>query len=110
MPGQVAKHLQQERCRELAAVEAELRAKYYRSLLGMRLRVLMEAEVGARSEELGASELKGEAGRGQAEGNWVGTSCRYATVELPLGRAIEGRFIDVAAAGTRGECIVGQFC
>ena len=52
MPNQVPKHVQQERSRELAAVEAELRDAYYDSLLGRRLRVLVETEDrGARSEE-----------------------------------------------------------
>ena len=34
MPDQVPKHVQQERSRELAEVEAELRDAYYRSLIG----------------------------------------------------------------------------
>src|SRR5262245_9374586 len=42
MPNQVPKHVQQERTRELASVETELRDRYYRSLLGRQLRVLVE--------------------------------------------------------------------
>ena len=61
MPDQVPAHVQQERSRELAAVEVELRDTYFASLHGMQLRVLVES--------------KGENG-------WVGTSCRYAPVEL----------------------------
>ncbi len=38
MPNHVPKHLQQERSRELAVVEAQLREDYYRSLIGRHLR------------------------------------------------------------------------
>jgi threonylcarbamoyladenosine tRNA methylthiotransferase MtaB len=96
MAEQVPKHVQQERSRELAAVEAELRDDYYRSLLGRRLRVLVEA----RSEEQGeSSEVTGA-------GKWIGTSCRYATVETRALAADEGQFIDVTVGGVRGERIV----
>ncbi len=91
MPDQVPKHVQQERTRELAAVEAELREKYYRSLLGMRLRVLVEA----RNEESAARIC-------------LGTSCRYATVELAASRAEEGRFIDAVAVGLCGARMIAD--
>jgi threonylcarbamoyladenosine tRNA methylthiotransferase MtaB len=94
MPNQVPKHVQQERSRELAAVEAELREKYYRSLMGMRLRVLMETK---------------DAGSGiRGAGSWIGTSCRYSTVELTATAADEGRFIDVVAYDVRGERILAK--
>jgi threonylcarbamoyladenosine tRNA methylthiotransferase MtaB len=92
MPNQVPKNVQQERIRELAAAEGELRQKYYRSLLGRRLRVLVEAK-----------DTEGQI-RG-AEG-WTGTACRYATVELVSTHADEGRFVDVIALDIRGERIV----
>jgi threonylcarbamoyladenosine tRNA methylthiotransferase MtaB len=87
MPGQVPKHVQHERSRELAAVEAELRETYYRSLLGRRLRVLVETAERER---------------------WTGTSCRYATVELNACRRDEGRFLDVEASAVRGERLVAS--
>jgi threonylcarbamoyladenosine tRNA methylthiotransferase MtaB len=87
MPSQVPKHVQQERVRELAAVETELRDEYYRSLLGHRLRVLVERSC-------------------DSETNWLGTSCRYATVELSANACNEGHFIDVIAGQLRGELIV----
>ncbi len=68
-------------------VEAELRDSYYRSLVGQRLRVLAES---------------------QEDGRWLGTSCRYATVALPVGVGIEGRFIDAIAAGISGERIIAR--
>ena len=95
MPDQVPKHVQQQRSRELAAVEAELRDAYYRSLVGRRLRVLVEtAEHGAGSGEHGPS--------------WLGTACRYATVELRATPADEGRFVDVIAGAACGERIVAR--
>ncbi len=87
MPNQVPKHIQQERSRELAAIETELRDEYYRSLAGMSLRVLAET---------------------QEEGRWLGTSCRYATVALPAGSGVEGQFFSVTAGEIRGERIVGR--
>jgi threonylcarbamoyladenosine tRNA methylthiotransferase MtaB len=77
MPNQVPKHIQQERSRELAAVETELRDAYYRSLIGRRLRVLVEGR--------------------QDGGSWFGTSCRYATVELQASPSDEGHFVNVIA-------------
>jgi threonylcarbamoyladenosine tRNA methylthiotransferase MtaB len=91
MPYQVPKHVQQERSRELAAIEVELREQYYRSLLGMRLRVLVET----RSHERGAR-------------NWLGTSCRYATVELSASRPDEGRFVNALAAEARSGRIIAN--
>jgi threonylcarbamoyladenosine tRNA methylthiotransferase MtaB len=86
MPNHVPKHIQQERSRELAAVEAELREAYYRGLIGRSLRVLVETP---------------------GPETWLGTSCRYATMELQATRTDEGRFVDVVADGVRGERISG---
>ena len=82
------------RSRELAAVEAELRDAYYRSLIGRKLRVLVE----------GREQGAGSKGRGA--GTWHGTSCRYATVELAATAADEGRFVDVMASEVCGDRIV----
>jgi threonylcarbamoyladenosine tRNA methylthiotransferase MtaB len=87
MAHQVPKHVQQERSRELAAVEADLRVAYYGSLLGRRLRVLVET---------------------QSARVWLGTSCRYATVGLPGTIADEGRFVDALASKICGDRIVAQ--
>jgi threonylcarbamoyladenosine tRNA methylthiotransferase MtaB len=94
MPDQVPKHVQQQRSRELAAVESELREAYYESLIGRRLRVLVETEV---SEAPGSKHGKD---------SWIGTSCRYATVELQTAAAHEGQFVDVIASSIRGERII----
>jgi threonylcarbamoyladenosine tRNA methylthiotransferase MtaB len=89
MPNQVPKHVQQERSRSLQSVEAELRTRYYERLLGRSLRVLVET-------------------RKQGAHNWLGTSCRYATVELPAATADEGRFVDVIAKDIRNDCIAAE--
>jgi threonylcarbamoyladenosine tRNA methylthiotransferase MtaB len=87
MANQVPKQLQQERCRELAREEGELRTRYYNELLGKRLRVLAES----KEREL-----------------WSGTSCRYATVEFDAAAKDEGKFVDVVAAGISGERVTAQ--
>jgi len=79
MPGQLPKKIKQQRGRELANVEAELRDKYFASLQGKQLRVLVE------------SPLKDKLGYA------VGTSCRYAPVEVSLETAEIGEFVDVVA-------------
>lgn len=78
LPGQLPKKLKQQRGRELAAVEAELRDEYYRSLEGKELRVLLENE---------------DRDRGVVSG----TSCRYATVEIPSQQENVGKFVNVIA-------------
>jgi threonylcarbamoyladenosine tRNA methylthiotransferase MtaB len=64
MPDHVPSPIRSERVRRLAAIEAETREAYFRSLIGRNLRVLLEASSRA------------------AAGHMVGTSCRYAPVEL----------------------------
>ena len=106
MPDQLPKSVQQQRSRELAAVEAELRDAYYRSLVGRRLRVLIESrEEGAARERQGTRKAD-EAAHGA--GRWTGTACRYATVEVAAGDGLEGQFADVLAAATSAERILGE--
>lgn len=87
MADQVPSLVQQERSRELAAVEAELRDEYFDSLRGMRLRVLIES--------------KGEAG-------WIGTSCRYAPIETQTHESMVGELIDIVAGERREGHLVGS--
>jgi threonylcarbamoyladenosine tRNA methylthiotransferase MtaB len=77
MPDQVPPSVVNERCYRLEALEVELRDQYYRSLVGTRLRVLVEP---SHSERLGYV---------------LGTACRYATVELPSASAAYGDFANV---------------
>jgi threonylcarbamoyladenosine tRNA methylthiotransferase MtaB len=94
MPNQVPAPMRDERARELAAVETELRDEYFQSLRGRRLRVLVEG--------------KAEGGRGKAEGGalWLGTSCRYAPVQLAANSSDVGRLIEVIASEARDGFIV----
>jgi len=103
MPNQVPARVKQDRGRELAAVEAELRHEYYRSLVGRRLRVLVETR-DERPSAAGAGGWQPAAGR--AGSNWLGTSCRYATVKLPATEADAARFVEVVAGRMEGERIV----
>jgi threonylcarbamoyladenosine tRNA methylthiotransferase MtaB len=64
MTEQVAPQVKAERKERLAELERELRATYFRSLVGRELTVLVE----------GPSE--------RLPGGWAGTSCRYAPVEI----------------------------
>src|SRR3954453_14071957 len=93
MPNQIPKHVQQERSRELAPVESELRQNYYQTLLGRKLRVLVETQ---QPDQLGG------------EPKWFGTSCRYAIVELATSSANEGKFVDIVAGEVLGERIVAR--
>lgn len=118
MPNQVSPRVVQQRLRELAAVEAELREAYYRSLLGRRLRVLVETEErgasgeqrGLRSEErvLQPGPVNGTAASPQppVPSVWLGTACRYAAVALHASTADEGQFKDIVADGICGDRLV----
>lgn len=70
-----------DRGRRLAALEAELRETYFQSLLGRRLKVLVEA-----GDE-----------RGERSDLAAGTSCRYAPVEIPGLTHRVGQLVDVVA-------------
>ena len=77
LPNQLDKPLKQERLHRLAEVEAELRDAYFDSLRGKRLQVLVESPVG--------------------QGRSIGTSCRYAPVELNATEEQSGQFVEVTA-------------
>src|SRR5437762_13636127 len=67
MAEMISPKIKSERCERLAAVERELRDDYFRSLIGRRVTVLVEGRSETRS------------------GGWMGTSCRYAPVEIEGG-------------------------
>ena len=83
LPDQLPKKLKQERSRELAQLEAKLRDKYFSGLRGKQLRVLVESPL----EENPTLA--------------IGTSCRYAPVEVPRLRGNCGEFVGVVAGGIR---------
>ena len=84
MPDQVPAEVKAERCRRLAGLERSLRERYFASLTGRSLRVLVE--------------------QGGAAGLVVGTSCRYAPVELPGDAGMIGHFAEVVA----GQAVEGR--
>ena len=84
----VAPQVKADRCDRLAELERELRNDYFRSLIGRRLTVLVE----------GASETTPE--------SWVGTSCRYAPVEV-VGRDFGvGDLVNVEAQAIQDGFVV----
>jgi tRNA A37 methylthiotransferase MiaB len=100
MAHQVPKQVQQERSRELAAVEAELREAYYRSLLGRKLRVLVESREPPRACPVDNRVTDAD--------RWTGTACRYATVELAATAVDEGNFVDAVAVAARDTRIIAR--
>jgi threonylcarbamoyladenosine tRNA methylthiotransferase MtaB len=85
----VSPRVKSERCARLAEVEHDLRRDYFRSLIGRRLTVLVEG----RSDE--------------TPGSWLGTSCRYAPVELQSRQSIEGQLIYVRADAVDEDRLLG---
>ena len=91
LPDQLPAEVKQERRQELARIEVQLRDAYLARLRGKRLQVLVESAVEARP------------------GYAVGTSCRYAPVELPLAAADRiGRLVDVTAGPSVGGTIQAE--
>jgi len=91
MPDQVPPQVKAERVERLAELAAQLRDEYFRSLLGRRLVTLVE---------------------GVAEGGrqMLGTSCRYAPVELvAVGGAPVGQLVSVMADDIRDGRIIGRW-
>jgi len=79
MPEQVPEPIKQCRAVELTELGLRLREDYFRSLTGRQLQVLVEASVPNHPELL------------------LGTSGRYAPVELPGGKELLGRLVRVTA-------------
>ena len=77
--GQIPAEVRKARCAELAVLETRLARRYYESLVGETLTVLVEAKP--------ASE----------PGLVQGTACRFAPVEVAGGPADIGRLIEVVA-------------
>lgn len=77
LPDQIAGNVKQERSRRLAELEELLSERYYQSLSGRQLSVLVEAKPAT------------------TPGFVRGTACRYVPVELPGTPADIGRLIDV---------------
>jgi len=79
MPDQLPKKLKKQRLKELAEIEIETRDAYFNTLIGKRLRVLVEAVSDS------------------GDGLVSGTSCRYAPVEFAATPEKEGQLVNVTA-------------
>jgi threonylcarbamoyladenosine tRNA methylthiotransferase MtaB len=99
MPLQVPPHVKHERVRALTTVEASLRDAYFTTLRGMQLRVLVESPVDPPPSQGGARG-------GMLDDRFVGTSCRYAPVEVPSASAALGDFITVTAGESKNGRIL----
>jgi threonylcarbamoyladenosine tRNA methylthiotransferase MtaB len=77
MPDQVSAEVKAARCQELTELGARLRDRYYASLLGRNLQMLIEAGAARRA------------------GHVLGTSCRYTPLELPAEDVTLGHFYNV---------------
>lgn len=73
----------------LADLENELRNDYLESLVGMELQVLIEGQ--------------------DQDGNFAGTSCRYATVELASSADLQtGQLLKAKVMARKQASLVGQ--
>ena len=87
MPDQISKQIKSARGRELAAIEAETRAQYFRSLIGSELELMVEAKNPNDMSQM------------------VGTSCRYVPMEIKASLP-KGSLVRVVAAETDGRRVV----
>jgi threonylcarbamoyladenosine tRNA methylthiotransferase MtaB len=90
MPDQVAKSEKNARLQQLAELESRLRRDYFQRLIGRSLRVLIESP---------ANE----------PGRFVGTSCRYAPINLPATHADVGQLVEcIPSHGDESTLSVGN--
>jgi hypothetical protein len=101
MIGQVSKQTKHDRSRELAAVEIELRTFYYSKLKGMRLRVLVESPLDESKFRQAGASARLNSPQDLSPATFIGTSCRYAPVEIACTEAQLGQFVDVVAGPPR---------
>ena len=105
MPNQVPKREKSARGAQLAKVEAELRERYFASLIGRRLQLL--------TEHVATSDGTVAGGEKVSEAAVSGTACRYAPVEIleiPVARSRPepGKLVPVLARRVRDGRIEAQ--
>ncbi len=86
MENQIEKHVKSARGKELATLEAELRGRYFKRLVGEQLQLMVE------KNELGEAS---------------GTSCRYAQIRLPGSNVEESSLVNVLIANAESNCLIG---
>ena len=87
MPDPIPKHVVTERSRTLSGIEKDLRLQYFQSLKNRSLQVLVETTSRRQMDR------------------FVGTSCRYAPVEIPQNQAVCGELVEVLAGPLENGCI-----
>ncbi len=90
MDNQLPKQVKKQRGRELAVVETELRQEYFTSLIGSELEVLVEAQ------------------EKDAEGQLIGTACRYVPVQFAGDETLIGSLVKVKARRVDGDRIIAD--
>jgi threonylcarbamoyladenosine tRNA methylthiotransferase MtaB len=88
MSDQVPASVKAQRCQELTAIERQLRLGYYGSLVGRKLNVLVESPVEG------------------SQRHWLGTTCRYAPIQLSAAQQDEGQIIEVTAVRVEEDRLV----
>ncbi len=84
LPGQVPKKVKNARYQQLSQIESETRRQYFDSLVGRTLRVLAESPA-------------------ETPDQIVGTSCRYAPVEVATDEHLCGHLIDARIESVAGD-------
>lgn len=124
MDDQINPQVKKERGKRLAEVENELRDIYFQSLIGTKLRMLVEKEFEA-CQDCGSEATNETISSNQnivqpasqlvlldppkkQLQTLVGTTCRYATVELKSNDVSVGNFTDVIARSVYDGKILGE--
>ncbi len=92
MDNQIDKAVKRERGRAVAELESELRADYYKSLVGMQLQMTVE-----KIEPVADGRILAR-----------GTSCRYAPVQIEGVDIIESSLVDVRIEDLDGDTLTGR--
>jgi threonylcarbamoyladenosine tRNA methylthiotransferase MtaB len=118
MPNQVPATVKAERVERLGQLEARSRKRYFESLLGSRLEVLVEGAISQLDREGDPGPQLGGP-RGVPTGNidnrlLVGTACRYAPVSVLAPASLVNELVTVKATTVAvgrngGDEIVGQW-
>lgn len=111
MTDQIPPPVKKERVQRLMALEAELREAYFHSLLGRRLRVLVEGTTGTAPPASGWRKPAGNITNHFATPTHTGTSCRYAPVDIATYNGLAptiGQFTDITAKEVVDGRIRGQ--
>jgi threonylcarbamoyladenosine tRNA methylthiotransferase MtaB len=90
MPDQVRPEVKAERVRRLADLEGSLRDRYFRSLIGRPLRVLVESP-------------------SENEGQMLGTACRYAPIEFAGTTDLARQFVDLTPHSLRDGRLLAAY-